>query len=138
MFHAPTFLASLSLPPTHPKFPLAATLHAMCAMGSMYTAAITHMPSGTQRPLVCADPSHQSPDANAVIDGLGDTFAEIQIRAAKNALAASLRATSNIFESLQGKRSISPRLSRLFKPVSAQVIIASWYWYNARWSEVST
>ncbi|RDX50427.1 hypothetical protein OH76DRAFT_1402463 [Lentinus brumalis] len=102
MFHAPTFLASLSLPPTHPKFPLPATLHAMCAMGSMYTAAITHMPS----------------DANAVIDGLGDTFAEIQIRAAKNALAASLRATSNIFESLQ-----------------AQVIIASWYWYNARWSE---
>ena len=48
MFHAPTFLASLSLPPTHPKFPLPAVLHAMCAVGSMYTAAITHMPSGTQ------------------------------------------------------------------------------------------
>ncbi|KAI0721342.1 hypothetical protein C8T65DRAFT_631383 [Cerioporus squamosus] len=102
MFHAPTFLASLSLPPTHPKFPLPAVLHGMCAMGSMYTAAITHMPS----------------DGSSVIDGLGNSFAEIQIRAAKNALAASLRATTNLFESLQ-----------------AQVIIALWYWYNARWSE---
>ncbi|RPD64871.1 hypothetical protein L227DRAFT_571326 [Lentinus tigrinus ALCF2SS1-6] len=74
----------------------------MCAVGSMYTATTTHTPS----------------DGNSIVDGLSDTFAEMQIRAAKNALSASLRATANLFESLQ-----------------AHVIIALWYWYNARWSE---
>ena len=47
MFHASTFQASLALPPTHPKFPLPAILHAMCALGSMYTAAVPHSPSST-------------------------------------------------------------------------------------------
>ena len=44
-------------------------------------------------------------DSSDIIDGLGDTFAEMQIRAAKHALSASLRATTNLFESLQGERS---------------------------------
>nr|VWO94325.1 Fungal_trans domain-containing protein [Ganoderma boninense] len=97
MFHAPTFQASLSLPPTHPKFPLPAILHAMCALGSMYTASVFNSPNS---------------------DSLHETFAESQIKAARDSLEFSLRMTLDLFGSLQ-----------------AQIIIALWYWYNARWSE---
>ncbi|KAF8140128.1 hypothetical protein EV363DRAFT_1152798, partial [Boletus edulis] len=34
-----TFLTSLSLPPDHPDFPSPPVLHAICAVGSLYTAA---------------------------------------------------------------------------------------------------
>ncbi|KAH7931095.1 hypothetical protein BV22DRAFT_1101451 [Leucogyrophana mollusca] len=40
LVHMPTFMASLSLPPTHPDFPIPAVLHAICAVSSTYTAAI--------------------------------------------------------------------------------------------------
>ncbi|KAM5530106.1 hypothetical protein V8D89_016215 [Ganoderma adspersum] len=81
MFHAPTFQASLALPPTHPKFPLPAILHAMCALGSMYTASVPH---------------------SADTDSLHGTFAESQIKAAKENLEFSLRMTVDLFGSLQG------------------------------------
>ncbi|KAI0673438.1 hypothetical protein C8Q78DRAFT_968112 [Trametes maxima] len=106
MFHTSTFLASLSLPAAHPKFPPPAVLHAMCAMGSMYTAAVP-----------TADPS--SPLACLLkAPGQSNTFAEIQIKAARDAIELALRTTSDLFGTLQ-----------------AQIIVALWYWYNARWSE---
>ena len=37
LFHKPSFMNLLSLPTTHLKFPAPAILHAMCALGSMYT-----------------------------------------------------------------------------------------------------
>jgi hypothetical protein len=40
LFHAPTFLASLSLHPMDPRFPAVSVLHALCAVGSLYTAEI--------------------------------------------------------------------------------------------------
>lgn len=40
MFHVPTFLASLDLLPTDPRFPAPVLLHAMCAVGSLYTATV--------------------------------------------------------------------------------------------------
>ncbi|KAI0830615.1 hypothetical protein BC628DRAFT_1312690 [Trametes gibbosa] len=102
MFHAPTFLASLSLPPTHPKFPLPATLHGMCALGSLYTAAVSPTPA-PPLPVYCE---------------ITFSFAEMQIRAARESIEDTLRTTANLFGCLQ-----------------AQVIVALWYWYNARWSE---
>ncbi|KAI0652152.1 hypothetical protein C8Q79DRAFT_936455 [Trametes meyenii] len=105
MFHTSTFLASLSLSATHPKFPPPAVLHAICAMGSMYTAATsTTDPS----PSLSWSPSPGQPN----------TFAEIQIKAARDAIELALRTTSDLFGILQ-----------------AQIIVALWYWYNARWSE---
>jgi len=53
LFHIPTFLHSLALSPTHPKFPALPVLHAICAIGSLYTAAVTsplpldEIPAGT-------------------------------------------------------------------------------------------
>ena len=43
-FHGPTFLASLELPPSDPKFPFPGLLHIMCAIGSLYTADIPQPP----------------------------------------------------------------------------------------------
>ena len=40
LFHMPTFMASLELLPTDPRFPSTAVLHAMCAVGSLYSAAV--------------------------------------------------------------------------------------------------
>jgi hypothetical protein len=44
LFHATSFMSSLSLPPTHPRFPSIPVLHAICAIGSFYTAAVTSPP----------------------------------------------------------------------------------------------
>src|SRR5262245_23495163 len=44
LFHAPNFMASLSLSPSHPKFPAIPVLHAICAMASSYTAAVSSPP----------------------------------------------------------------------------------------------
>jgi hypothetical protein len=42
--HYPSFMASLLLSPSHHKFPAAPVLHAICALGSLYTAAVTSPP----------------------------------------------------------------------------------------------
>ncbi|KAF9229394.1 hypothetical protein BS17DRAFT_19414 [Gyrodon lividus] len=39
LFNMPNFMISLSLPPDHPDFPSPPVLHAVCAVGSMYTVA---------------------------------------------------------------------------------------------------
>lgn len=44
LFHGPSFMNSLALPPSHPKFPCTPVLHAICAIGSLYTAAVTSPP----------------------------------------------------------------------------------------------
>ncbi|KAE9411008.1 hypothetical protein BT96DRAFT_846815 [Gymnopus androsaceus JB14] len=44
LFHFPTFMTSLSLPPNHPKFPAIPVLHAICAVGSAYTSVVTPPP----------------------------------------------------------------------------------------------
>lgn len=40
IFHEPSFLASLSFPPSHIGFPHVGILHAICAVGSFYTVAV--------------------------------------------------------------------------------------------------
>jgi len=44
LFHAPTFMATLSLPPNHPDFPSPCILHAICAVGSLYSMAVLPTP----------------------------------------------------------------------------------------------
>ncbi|KAL0951061.1 hypothetical protein HGRIS_007800 [Hohenbuehelia grisea] len=44
ILHSPSFFTSLSLPPNHPKFPSVPLLHAICAIGSLYTAIVTSPP----------------------------------------------------------------------------------------------
>ncbi|KAG6877642.1 hypothetical protein C0993_005351 [Termitomyces sp. T159_Od127] len=44
LFHAASFRSTLSLPPSHTKFPSTPVLHAICAIGSLYTAVVTSPP----------------------------------------------------------------------------------------------
>ena len=48
LFHAPTFMKSLTLPPSHPQFPITPILHAICAISPIYTAAalLSHSRAG--------------------------------------------------------------------------------------------
>ncbi|KAL7285130.1 hypothetical protein ACG7TL_000222 [Trametes sanguinea] len=112
MFHVPTFLASLTLPPTHPKFPMPAILHAMCALGSMYTASVDPTPSPPALPSYCAD------GGPALLMKESGSFGDQQIRAAKEAMETAMRTSADLFSVLQ-----------------AHIIVSLWYWYNARWSE---
>lgn len=50
LLHRPTFMADLALPPTHPRFPSTGLLHAICAVGSFYTAAVDPAPNPTKSP----------------------------------------------------------------------------------------
>ena len=63
LLHRPTFMADLALPPTHPRFPSTALLHAICAVGSFYTAAVDPAPHPTKSPFPLGRlrPSHQGP-----------------------------------------------------------------------------
>ncbi|KAI0361291.1 hypothetical protein OH77DRAFT_1544576 [Trametes cingulata] len=106
LFHAPTFMCSLLLPPTHPEFPSPAILHAMCAMGSLYTAVVAPTPAPLP-PVYYGGPGMTCPTTGS--------FADLQIKAARDAIESALRTTADLFSSLQ-----------------AQVIVALWYWYNAR------
>lgn len=44
LFHAKTFMASISVPPSHPKFPPTFLLHAICAISTLYTAEVSSPP----------------------------------------------------------------------------------------------
>ncbi|KAJ2986164.1 hypothetical protein NUW54_g9880 [Trametes sanguinea] len=129
MFHVPTFLASLTLPPTHPKFPLPAILHAMCALGSMYTASVDSTPS------LPSLPSYY-PDGGPALLKEMRSFGDQQIRAAKEAMEIAMRTTADLFSVLQGLRHwFLEWVSCSNDAALAHIIVSLWYWYNARWSE---
>lgn len=54
LFHGPTFMSRLDLHPNDPRFPTPCLLHAMCAIGSLYTAEITATPIHTDGVFPCA------------------------------------------------------------------------------------
>ncbi|KZT30482.1 hypothetical protein NEOLEDRAFT_1053482 [Neolentinus lepideus HHB14362 ss-1] len=114
LFHAPTFMSWLSLPPTHAKFPNTAILHAICALGSLYTAAVSSPP----RPNLAEEP----PDelfTKRYRSRRSETFADIQANYAKELLDEQLSIGENLFEVLQ-----------------AGIILTWYYWAHARWCDV--
>ncbi|KAH8102517.1 hypothetical protein BXZ70DRAFT_786901 [Cristinia sonorae] len=117
LFHAPTFMASLELPPTDPKFPPTCVLHAICAVGSLYVASIAPVPQ---------PPSDYAP---TVIDEIfasrlrklqrrPDSFAEQQAKFAKQAVEVGLDLGQNTFQCVQ-----------------VCVMLTWFYWCHGRWSE---
>ncbi|KAJ7070941.1 hypothetical protein C8F01DRAFT_1108418 [Mycena amicta] len=77
VIHYPSFMAALSLSPNHPKFPIAPILHAICALGALYTAAVTSPP--------LPNFSAESPDEifsqrQRLREGRPDSFAEQQAK----------------------------------------------------------
>ncbi|KAI0051666.1 hypothetical protein FA95DRAFT_1511617 [Auriscalpium vulgare] len=136
LFHGPTFMASLSLPPSHPKFPPTSVLHAICAVGSLYTVAVSPTPEIVKdmAPGMFNDldygaafmsASSASPSADEIFGNRYktkhhiDSFAEQQIKLARRAAEEAIWAGKDLFENTQ-----------------ALLIIVWWYWCNAKWVEV--
>ena len=104
LFHMPSFMSLLSLPTTHPKFPFPAILHGMCALGSMYAPDVAPSPGSEFVPSgITISILKTLVDSGYSYDGLGSVFAEIQIKAAKEAIDLSMRAGPDLFACLQGR-----------------------------------
>ena len=106
--------SNFSLPQTHPKYPRAALLHAICAVASVYTPAVSnpHL-YGTQgntrsRPLSSASGSLTIGfllDETFAIKRKGDspsTFAEEQAKYAAEQIDLLTNLGESLLESLQG------------------------------------
>ncbi|KAF7796741.1 hypothetical protein EIP86_007924 [Pleurotus ostreatoroseus] len=108
LFHAPTFMASLELLPTDPRFPSPAVLHAMCAVGSLYSAAVSPNQTFTcdvDMPYELHNgrwkKGHPRPDYYGVDDEeYPETFTEQQARFAKQIVDIGLVRAD--FQCLQG------------------------------------
>ncbi|KAJ7361636.1 hypothetical protein DFH08DRAFT_844736 [Mycena albidolilacea] len=114
--HYPNFMASLLLSPSHPKFPAAPVLHAICALGSLYTAAVTSPP----------DPDFSEVALDEIFSarhrlktGRPDSFAESQAKYA--------RETADHLESIG---------DRLLELVQARTILSWFHWSHCQWLEV--
>ncbi|CCL98861.1 uncharacterized protein FIBRA_00868 [Fibroporia radiculosa] len=116
LFHRPSFMASLSLPPTHPKFPLTPLLHAMCAIGSLYTAVVAPVPNVTTSPIPIGE-KHVYQQI-LVHEQRPLSFAEIHAGYARRAIDAASEMGEELFQMLQ-----------------AEILLVSWNWASAKWAE---
>ncbi|GLB36244.1 putative fungal specific transcription factor [Lyophyllum shimeji] len=116
LFHGPSFMGTLSLPPSHPKFPSAPVLHAISAIGSLYTAVVTSPP--------LPDFNEYPPDEiflqrQRIKERRVDSFAEQQAKYA--------RETADHLNSLG---------EDLFQVLQANIILTWFYWSHSRWVDV--
>ncbi|TFY75169.1 hypothetical protein EWM64_g8842 [Hericium alpestre] len=132
LFHGPSFMSSLTLPPTHPKFPSTAVLHAICAVGSLYTVAVVPTPQPNLNQVAPGGFCEFGPGYQPLRVPLDeifndrhksenhvDSFAEQQVNFARQACDHQLS---------QGLR--------LLEIVQAQIICNWWYWGHAKWVEL--
>jgi len=99
LFHAPSFMASLLLPPTHPKFPIPPVLHAICAASTLYTAAVSSPPLPNYAEVALNEIFQQKYRAG---DARPDSFAEEQARWARETIDKYLFMGENLIQVLQG------------------------------------
>ncbi|KAJ6575219.1 hypothetical protein B0H19DRAFT_1127724 [Mycena capillaripes] len=116
VLHYPSFMATLMLSPSHPKFPATPILHAVCALGSLYTAAVTSPPLPNFSE-VALDEIFSA--RHRLREGRPDSFAEQQAKLARD--------TADQFESVG---------DRLFELIQARTILAWYYWSHSQWLEV--
>ncbi|KAF9532023.1 hypothetical protein CPB83DRAFT_848212 [Crepidotus variabilis] len=116
LFHVPTFMHSLSLSPTHPKFPAIPVLHAICAMGSLYTAAVTSPPDPDFNQVA---PDEIFLERYRVKEKRVDSFAEVQAKLAKK--------TAEELHSLG---------EQLLQVLQTQIILTWFYWSHGRWVDI--
>jgi hypothetical protein len=113
LFHASTFMTTLNLPPNHPKFPSPCILHAICALGSLYTMAVppTPLPDKNIGAFEIFGGRYRQKD-------YVDSFAEKQVKLAKQTSEEQLWAGRKLLEGVQ-----------------ALLVTTWWYWCHARWVE---
>jgi hypothetical protein len=143
-------MASIDLPPTHPNFPSPAIIHAICAVGSLYTVAVppTPPPEKSMGPGMPEDAhlgggsSDHSPLVEEIFgnwysrkDDI-DSFAERHVKLAKQTAEEQLWAGKRLLEDVQGVESCCFNVSHnLIAELTktAMLIITWWYWCNARY-----
>ncbi|PAV22369.1 hypothetical protein PNOK_0232600 [Pyrrhoderma noxium] len=116
LFHPPTFLTKLSLPPGHIDFPHIGILHAICAVGSFYTAAVAPppLPNFAETP---ADDLFQN--AYKRRKALPDSFGEIHAKFAVTAIEESTSLGERLFECQQ-----------------ALTVLTMFYHGHAKWADM--
>ncbi|TFK30536.1 hypothetical protein FA15DRAFT_662508 [Coprinopsis marcescibilis] len=116
LFHVPTFMNSLALPPTHPKFPATPVLHAICAIGSLYTAAVTSppLPNFDEVP-----PDEIFLERLRAKEQRPDSFAEQHAKLARETAEQMNTLGENLFQVLQ-----------------ANIILTWFYWSHGRWVDI--
>ncbi|KAJ7235915.1 hypothetical protein B0H12DRAFT_1238654 [Mycena haematopus] len=98
VLHYPSFMAGLMLSPSHPKFPATPTLHAICALGSLYTAAVTSPPHPDFSE-VALDEIFSA--RHRLREGRADSFAEQQAKYARETADHLESIGDRLFELLQ-------------------------------------
>ncbi|TFK77005.1 hypothetical protein BDN72DRAFT_754042 [Pluteus cervinus] len=116
LFHAPSFMTALSLPPSHPKFPPTPVLHAICAVGSLYTAAVTSPPLPNFAEM---EPDEIFSLKHRIKEERPDSFAEQQARYAKETAEQMNFLGQDLFQVLQ-----------------ASIVLCWFYWSHSKWVEV--
>ncbi|KAJ7925882.1 hypothetical protein B0H13DRAFT_1973748 [Mycena leptocephala] len=116
VLHYPSFMASLTLSPSHPKFPAIPILHAICAIGSLYTAAVTSPPLPNFSEVALDEIFHAR---HRIREGRPDSFAEQQAKYARD--------TADQCESVG---------DRLFEIIQARTILTWFYWSHSQWLEI--
>ena len=119
LLHTQSFMASLSLSPSHPKFPAIPVLHSICAISSLYTAAVSSPPlpdfskvapgmcCNSVTPLFCALILFRQDEIFTqkyrVKEGRPDSFAEHQAKLAKETADILEVLGESFVQVLQGK-----------------------------------
>lgn len=145
LFHEPSFLASLDLHPTDPKFPNRAIIHAMCAVGSLYTGGL--FSNGNNGGYGCTSTSFYLPDSEftwgpvdmATGEHLKDvprviSFGDQQAKYAKNAIEENIDLGEKLFECLQSESTHSS-IFPLTNVSLAQIILTWFYYSQARYAK---
>ncbi|KAJ7597136.1 hypothetical protein C8J56DRAFT_919311 [Mycena floridula] len=116
ILHFSSFMASLALPPSHPKFPAAPLLHSIAAIGSLYTSAVSSPPFPD---LSQTDPGEIFSEKYRLKEDRPDSFAEQQAKLAKE--------TSEQLKYLG---------QDLFQVLQANVILSWFYCAYSKWAEL--
>ncbi|EKM83798.1 hypothetical protein AGABI1DRAFT_66768 [Agaricus bisporus var. burnettii JB137-S8] len=116
LFHASTFISSLSYGPSHPKFPCTAVLHAICAVGSLYTAAVTSPPLPDFDKIA---PDEIFLEKHRLKEPRLDSFAEQQAKYARET----------------GER-LNTLGENLFQVFQSTIVLTWFYWSHGRWVDV--
>ncbi|KAH8835150.1 hypothetical protein DL96DRAFT_1573039 [Flagelloscypha sp. PMI_526] len=116
LFHTSTFMSSLVLPYGHANFPADSVLHAICAIGSFYTAAVTSPPLPNLDE-VAADELFSL--RHRQYEDRPDSFAEQQAQFAKDCADRGEMLGENMFQHFQ-----------------ARLILSWFYWAHSKWVEV--
>lgn len=103
VLHYPSFMASLTLSPSHPKFPAIPILHAICAIGSLYTAAVTSPPLPNFSEVALDEIFHAR---HRIREGRPDSFAEQQAKYARDTADQCESVGDRLFEIIQGKLTV--------------------------------